>query len=80
MKWYTLENGRLCLGTDKNRLANFHIATDVTLEANLSLPLLEEHVELIGSYPEDWYSDDTIENKINNTAKHFFGLSQTAFA
>ena len=80
MKWYTLENGRLCLGTEQNRLANFHIATDVTLDSDLSLPLLEEHVELIGSYPEDWYSDDSIESKINNTAKHFFGLSERAIA
>ena len=75
MKWYTLENGRLCLGTEKQRLANFHIATEVKLNAKVSTPLLAEHIELIGSYPEDWYSDETIEGKINNTARHFFGFS-----
>jgi len=80
MKWYTLENGRLCLGTENHKIANFHVATDVKLNLNLSTPLLEEHIDLIGSYPEDWYADDAIDYKINNTAKHFFGLSQSAVA
>lgn len=73
MKWYTLDNGRLCLGTNKLQFANFHIATEIKLDKSLSLPLLPEHVERIGSYPEDWYMDEAIELKINNTAKHFFG-------
>ena len=84
MKWYTLNNGRLCLGTEKQQFANFHVATEVVLTEKLDLPLLPEHVELIGSFPEDWYQDDNIDGKINNTAKHFFGLakskSETAFA
>ncbi|WP_444994144.1 hypothetical protein [Aliikangiella sp. IMCC44359] len=74
MKWYTLDNGRLCLGTDKQRFANFHIATDILLKSKVDTPLRREHIELIGSYPEDWYSDRSIDKKINQTAKHFFGL------
>ena len=77
MKWYTLENGRLCLGTDKEQFANFHIATEVTLENSFSVPLLEEHIELIGSYPEDWFEDEAIDLKINNTARHFFSFAHT---
>lgn len=76
MKWYTLENGRLCLGTEKACFTNFHVATEVVLAENISMPLLPEHVELIGSLPEDWYTDDKIDGKINNTAKHFFGLNK----
>lgn len=75
MKWYTLENGRLCLGTDKQKLANFHIATDVKLSSSVVTPLIAEHIDLIGSYPEDWFADDNIENKINATARHFFGMT-----
>ena len=76
MKWYTLDNGRLCLGTDQKKIANFHIATDVTLTEDLTTPLLSEHVDVIGSYPEDWYQDQSIEIKINRTAQHFFGFYQ----
>jgi len=75
MQWYTLDNGRLCLGTNQLQFANFHIATDIKLEDKISLPLLPEHVEIIGSFPEDWYADDAIESKINNTARHFFGIN-----
>lgn len=76
MKWYTLENGRLCLGTDKQKLANFHIATDVKLNSRVTSPLLAEHIDLIGSYPEDWFADEDIAHKINATARHFFGMSE----
>jgi len=76
MKWYTLSNGRLCLGTEKEHFANFHVATEVVLNESLDMPLLPEHVELIGSLPEDWFSDDKIDGKINNTAKHFFGFTE----
>ncbi|MET1253712.1 hypothetical protein [Aliikangiella maris] len=75
MKWYTLENGRLCLGTDKQKVANFHIATNIRLATPIDVPLLPEHIALIGSYPEDWYSDSEIDKKINDTARHFFELS-----
>lgn len=74
MNWYTLDNGSLCLGTENRHFANFHIVTEVKLEQPLTTPLSPEHAELIGSYPEDWCSDESIEQKINNTAKHFFGL------
>jgi len=73
MRWYTLDDGRLCLGTKEKQFANFHIATEIKLSSEFSYPLLPEHVHLIGSYPEDWYQDDKIESKINQTAKHFFG-------
>lgn len=76
MKWYTLNNGRLCLGTEKEQIANFHVATEVVLEEGVEMPLMPEHVELIGSLPEDWYEDDKIDGKINNTAKHFFGMNK----
>ena len=75
MKWYTLDNGRLCLGTNQLQYANFHTATEVQLDQNISLPLLPEHIELIGSFPEYWYADELIDDKINNTARHFFGLN-----
>ena len=76
MKWYTLENGRLCLGTNEKKFANFHIATDVKLNGEFSAPLMEAHIELIGSYPEDWFEDETIDLKINNTARHFFSHNE----
>jgi hypothetical protein len=75
MNWYTLDNGRLCLGTNELQFANFHIATEIKLDSKVSQPLLPEHVELIGSYPEDWYADESIDNKINDTARHLFGSS-----
>ncbi|MGX5174203.1 hypothetical protein ACUR5C_09305 [Aliikangiella sp. IMCC44653] len=76
MKWYTLENGQLCLGTSQaTTKTNFHVATNVKLSSPLSVPLLKEHVDLIGSYPEDWYSDQNIELNINKTAQHFFGMT-----
>lgn len=77
MQWYTTENGSLCLGTQKSQLANFHVVTDVKPGKAINSPLLPEHAEIIGSYPEDWYSDEAIDSKINNAAKHFFGLSST---
>ncbi|TQV84482.1 hypothetical protein [Aliikangiella coralliicola] len=79
MRWYTLDNGRLCLGTDKQQYANFHIATDVVLPEKITAPLRVEHVELIGSFPEDWYSDEKINDKINNTARHFFGMKNCTY-
>lgn len=79
MKWYT-KNDRLCLGTDKQLFTNFHVTTQVKFQSEFSTPLLEEHIKLIGSYPEDWRSDKTIASKINNTAKHFFGFYQSQIA
>ncbi len=75
MKWYTLTNGRLCLGTDQQKFANFHTATDIVLKKGVNTPLLPEHIDLIGTLPEDWCDDEKIEQKINQTAKHLFGLS-----
>jgi len=69
MQWYTIDNGTLCLGTDKQSYANFHVATDLKIDNEVTLPLSEKHIELIGSYPEDWYADDNIDMKINNAAK-----------
>lgn len=75
MKWYTQDNGVLCLGTRENQRVNFHVATEVRMEAKFSAPLSEAHIELIGSFPEDWDGDSTIYQKINQTAKHFFGFT-----
>lgn len=84
MKWYTQDNGVLCLGTEENQSVNFHVATDVVSNTKIDTVLSESHIELIGSFPEDWSTDGTIDKKINDTAKHFFGfterVSSTAFA
>ena len=74
MNWYTQEDGMLCLGTQSSRLANFNIVTDVRVLAKINTRLSESHIALIGSFPEDWRSDRLIAKKINNVAKHFFGL------
>ena len=76
MKWYTQDNGVLCLGTEDNLYANFHVATDVVVKTKIATNLSESHVELIGSFPEDWSADSSIDQKINDTAKHFFGFSE----
>jgi hypothetical protein len=76
MKWYTQDNGVLCLGTEENQFANFHVATELVVKTKIETPLSESHIELIGSFPEDWIADDTIDQKINDTAKHFFGFSE----
>lgn len=75
MQWYTQNDGQLCLGKDLNQANDFYVATEVTLDDNISMPLLQEHIELIGSQPKDWHKDSAINNKINNTAKHFFGFN-----
>lgn len=72
MNWYTLENGALCLGTEKNIFANFHAATEWKLDTNFVAPLTSSHVELIGSHPEDWYLDNNISDKINQAAGEIF--------
>jgi hypothetical protein len=72
MKWYTLDDGRLCLGTDQLQFANFHVATEFKLNTSLEKPLNVEHIQDIGSYPEDWYNDESIDQKINQTAKKLF--------
>ena len=83
MKWYTQDNGVLCLGTEELQSVNFHVATDVVTKTKIDTALSESHIELIGSFPEDWSSDSSIDQKINDTAKHFFGFyengSSTAF-
>lgn len=71
MKWYTLSNGRLCLGSEKE-LTNFHVATDIQLNYQISKSLTDEHIKLIGSYPEDWLNDEDINFKINHVAKQLF--------
>jgi len=76
MKWYTQDNGILCLGTQKNQNANFHVATEVKVDTKINTSLSQSHIELIGSFPEDWDEDATIYQKINDTAKHFFGFSE----
>ncbi len=76
MKWYTQDNGVLCLGTEDNQCANFHVATDVVVNTKIDTNLSESHIELIGSFPEDWSADSLIDQKINDTAKHFFGFSE----
>lgn len=76
MKWYTQNNGVLCLGTKENQGANFHVATDVVVKTKIDTALSESHIELIGSFPEDWNADSSIDQKINDTAKHFFGFSE----
>lgn len=75
MNWYTKENGVLCLGIIKGQFAHFNITTNVIVKSKIQIPLSESDVALIGSFPEDWSSDNKIENKINNVAKHLFGLS-----
>ena len=75
MKWYTQDNGVLCLGTEEGQSVNFHVATDVVTNTKINTALSESHIELIGSFPEDWSSDSSIDQKINDTAKHFFGFS-----
>ena len=77
--WYTLENGRLCLGTNEATYANFHIATQVKLKQAVCTPLTQEHIDVIGSFPEDWYNDEQIDQTINNTARHFFELYSASF-
>ncbi|MBV1911160.1 MAG: hypothetical protein KUG78_17825 [Kangiellaceae bacterium] len=75
MKWYTQDDGLICLGTDCSKLANFHVVTDVKAKSKIDTLVSESHIALIGSFPEDWRSDKLIAQKINNAAKHFFGLS-----
>jgi hypothetical protein len=70
--WYTEKNGRLCLGTLSAKFANFFVATDITLNEHLRLPLLPEHIDLIGSFPEEWCLQDDIEKQINAAARHLF--------
>ena len=76
MRWYTQDNGVLCLGTEEQLSVNFHIATDVITKTKINTALSESHIELIGSFPEDWSTDSSIDQKINDTAKHFFGFSE----
>jgi len=75
MKWYTQPNGTLCLGTKNSLFAYFHIATDVTLQKSINAKLTTDHIKLIGSFPEEWSSDNNISSKINRAAIHFFGLA-----
>lgn len=53
----------------------FNVLTDLQLNEEMKMPLLPEHIELIGSFPEEWIEDNSIDQKINNTAKHLFGMS-----
>ena len=75
MKWYTQENGLVCLGTHSKQPAKFQVVTDVKVDTKINTGLSESHIALIGSFPEDWRNDNQIAQKINNAAKHFFGLS-----
>ncbi len=78
MKWYTQDNGVLCLGTQDSQYANFHFKTDVIVKIKINTQLSESHIDLIGSFPEDWRTEKHIQQRINNAAKHFFGLSELA--
>jgi len=76
MKWYTKENGVLCLASEGFQFANFHLTTNVIVRCRINTALDISHINLIGSFPEDWSSDKRISAKINKAAKHFFGLSE----
>ena len=52
MKWYTQDNGVLCLGTEEQQSVNFHVATDVVTKTKINTTLSESHIELIGSFTE----------------------------
>jgi hypothetical protein len=75
MKWYTREDGLVCLGTNSEQPTKFQVVTDVKVNTQINTGLSESHIALIGSFPEDWRNDHKIAQKINNAAKHFFGLS-----
>ena len=72
MYWYTKNDGQLCLGTENTRMAEFEVSTEIFLQQSLSQPLMEEHIQSIGSYPEDWNHDARISEKINAAAKFIF--------
>jgi hypothetical protein len=76
MNWYTQDDGVLCLGTKGSKYAYFHVATDVKMKQSVNTSLSESDIEIIGSFPEDWRTDKTIADKINNAAKHLFGSSK----
>lgn len=75
MNWYTKENGVIYLGLKTSQFAQFNIVTEVISDIPIDTSLTQSHIELIGSFPEDWSSDSKIEQKINSAAKHYFGLS-----
>lgn len=76
MKWYTKANGTLCLGTKGSQFAYFHVATDVILQKRIISSLTTEHIDVIGSFPEEWSADENITSKINRAARQFFGLAR----
>lgn len=76
MNWYTKDDGSLCLGTKSSQFTKFNVVTEVKLATKINTMLNESHIALIGSFPEDWLSDKYISQKINNAAKHYFGLSK----
>lgn len=78
MKWYTKENGSLCLGTREDQQVAFHSVTNIKLFSKIELPFSPEHAELLGSYPEDWLNDPQIHLKINRVAQQLFSKQQVA--
>ncbi len=80
MKWYTREDGLVCLGTNPQQPTKFQVITDVKVKTQINTSLSESHIALIGSFPEDWRNDNNIAQKINKAAKHFFGLSNNITA
>lgn len=80
MKWYTKDNGVLCLVSEDFQFTNFYFTTNVIVRGKVNTSLNMSHIDVIGSFPEDWSSDKTISTKINRAAKHFFGLSASSNA
>jgi|GEM_PF-6978250 len=70
MQWYTNESGYICLGK-QGQFAEFHIQTSQRLEKHISQPLSQNDLEEIGSYPEDWPYDGSIQEKVESLARRF---------
>ncbi len=80
MKWYTRDDGAICLGNPSQQKTKFQVVTEVKVDTKIDTGLTESHIDLIGSFPEDWRGDVRIAQKINNAAKHLFGLSNNLTA
>lgn|GEM_PF-1696233 len=70
--WYTLQNGRLCLGNESDRPSKIFIATDIFLNQTIKTPLRDAHIRQIGGQTELWGLDPIIENKICRLARQIF--------
>lgn len=73
LRWYVNDQGKLCVGkSTEHTLAKFNIETNFKPERPFELPVTEEHVHAIGSYPEDWAYDAFIAEKIAAAARLIF--------